>query len=65
VDHEALVTRLCQLAEEAGRQLAADTECIAELRAELDDALEQLERTRAERDRALARLRRLEAGRAA
>jgi hypothetical protein len=65
VDHEILVARLCELAGEAGRQLAADTDCIAELRAELDSALEDLERVRSERDRALARCRRLEAVRAA
>jgi uncharacterized coiled-coil DUF342 family protein len=64
VDHESLVARLCELAEEAGRQLAADTECIAELRAELDAALEQLDRVRADRDRLLARCRQLAAVRA-
>jgi hypothetical protein len=59
VDHDMLVARLCELAGEAGRQLAADTDCIAELRAELDATLEELARIRVERDRALASCRRL------
>jgi hypothetical protein len=60
-----LVARLCELAGEAGRQLAADTDCITELRTELDRTLEELDRARAERDAALARCRRLETDRAA
>lgn len=60
MDHEMLVARLCELAEEAGRQLAADDHCIAELVAELEWTRAELDRVRAERDAALARGRRLQ-----
>jgi hypothetical protein len=65
VDHDMLVARLCELAGEAGRQLAADTDCIAELRAELDRVADRLDRVTAERDRALSRCRRHETSPAA
>ena len=65
VDPDALAARLCDLADQAGRQLAAADRLIAELIAERDEALLERNRARRECDRALARCRRLHAGRAA
>jgi hypothetical protein len=72
VDPDALAARLCDLADQAGRQLAAADRLIAELMVERDQALVERDqalverdRARRERDRALARCRRLRAGRAA
>ena len=65
VDPDVLAARLCDLADQAGRQLAAADRLIAELIAERDEALLERNRARRECDRALARCRRLRAGRAA
>jgi hypothetical protein len=65
VDHDLLVARLCELAGQAGQQLAAADQLIAELVAERDQALLERDRARTQRNRALARCRRLEAGQAA
>ena len=65
VDPDLLIARLCDLADQAGRQLAAADRLIAELMAERDQALVERDQARRERDRALARCRRLHPGRAA
>ena len=65
MDPDVLAARLCELADQAGLQLAAADRLVAELLAERDQALLERDRARRERDRALARCRRLHPGRAA